>query len=116
MLYLYQAETRGHCTVVSRQHAVPVPGGDSSLSFKPARQSSVKDEGEVENVRVVVRVRPLSAREREAGYRQIMQVDTVNNSICVENPQAADGEPPKMFTFDSVFDMDSRQVRLGHLT
>nr|CAD7264094.1 unnamed protein product [Timema shepardi] len=73
-------------------------------------RSSVKDEGEVENVRVVVRVRPMSAREREAGYRQIMQVDTVNNSVCVENPQAADGEPPKMFTFDSVFDMDSRQV------
>nr|CAD7590921.1 unnamed protein product [Timema genevievae] len=72
--------------------------------------TTLKDEGEVENVRVVVRVRPLSRKEQEAGYRQIMQVDTVNNSICVENPQAADGEPPKMFTFDSVFDMDSRQV------
>nr|CAD7459265.1 unnamed protein product [Timema tahoe] len=50
--------------------------------------TTLKDEGEVENVRVVVRVRPLSRKEQEAGYRQIMQVDTVNNSICVENPQA----------------------------
>jgi kinesin family protein 3/17 len=68
------------------------------------------EDGEVENVRVVVRVRPLSEREVEAGYRQITKVDTVNKTIAVENPQAAEGEPPKTFTFDIVFDTDSRQV------
>ena len=68
------------------------------------------EDGEVENVRVVVRVRPLSEKEVEAGYRQITKVDTVNKTICVENRQAADGEPPKIFTFDVVFDTDSRQV------
>ena len=68
------------------------------------------EDGEVENVRVVVRVRPLSEKEVEARYRQITKVDTVNKTICVENPQAADGEPPKIFTFDVVFDTDSRQV------
>jgi kinesin family protein 3/17 len=61
-------------------------------------------------VRVVVRVRPLSEKEIETGYRQITKVDTVNKTISVENPQAADGEPPKTFTFDVVFDTDSRQV------
>ncbi|XP_067000347.1 kinesin-like protein KIF3A [Anabrus simplex] len=68
------------------------------------------DEGVVENVRVVVRVRPLSEKETEAGFRLITKVDSVNGTVAVENPQAADGEPPKMFTFDSVFDMDSRQM------
>ncbi|XP_069681016.1 kinesin-like protein KIF3A isoform X2 [Periplaneta americana] len=68
------------------------------------------EDGEVENVRVVVRVRPLNEKEIESGYRQITKVDTVNNTICVENPQAAEGEPPKTFTFDVVFDTDSRQM------
>jgi kinesin family protein 3/17 len=71
------------------------------------------EDGEVENVRVVVRVRPLSEKEIEAGYQQITKVDTVNKTITVENPQAADGEPPKTFTFDVVFDTDSRQVSYG---
>lgn len=61
-------------------------------------------------MRVVVRVRPLNEKEIEAGYRQITKVDTVNNTICVVNPQAAEGEPPKTFTFDVVFDTDSRQM------
>jgi kinesin family protein 3/17 len=68
------------------------------------------EDGEVENVRVVVRVRPLSEKEIEAGYQQITKVDTVNKTVTVENPQAVDGEPPKTFTFDVVFDTDSRQV------
>lgn len=68
------------------------------------------EDGEVENVRVVVRVRPLSEKEVEAGYRQITKVDTVNKTISVENPQAAEGEPLKTFTFDIVFDTDSRQM------
>ncbi|GLG98494.1 hypothetical protein R5R35_011422 [Gryllus longicercus] len=68
------------------------------------------DDGVVENVRVVVRIRPLSEKETESGYRQITNVDSVNNSVSVENPQAADGEPPKIFTFDAVFDTDSRQL------
>ncbi|KAJ9587102.1 hypothetical protein L9F63_028328 [Diploptera punctata] len=59
---------------------------------------------------VVVRVRPLSEKEIECGFREITTVNTVNNTILVENPHAADGEPPKTFTFDTVFDTDSRQM------
>ncbi|XP_063233864.1 kinesin-like protein KIF3A [Bacillus rossius redtenbacheri] len=70
------------------------------------------DEGEAENVRVVVRVRPMSEKEAEAGCRRITSVDTVHSCISVENPHAAEGEPPKTFTFDSVFDCDSRQMDL----
>lgn len=68
------------------------------------------DEGVVENVRVVVRVRPLSEKEKLSGYRQITTVDSVNATILIVNPQAAEHEPPKSFTFDIVFDTDSTQL------
>lgn len=66
--------------------------------------------GEVENVRVVLRVRPLSEQEIETGSRQITSVDSSCNAISVSNPQAPPEEPPKVFTFDTVFDTDSSQV------
>lgn len=66
--------------------------------------------GEVENVRVVLRVRPLSEQEIETNCRQITSVDSSCNAITVTNPQAPPEEPPKVFTFDTVFDTDSSQV------
>ena len=70
------------------------------------------DIGEIENVRVVLRVRPLSQQETETGCRKITSVDSSCNSITVTNPQAPPEEPPKIFTFDTVFDTDSTQVSL----
>ena len=66
-----------------------------------------------ENVRVVVRVRPLSEKETHAGYESIVQSDDLNCSLLVTNPAAQDGEPPKVFTFDSVFGQNSKQVSGG---
>ncbi|XP_071552252.1 kinesin-like protein KIF3A isoform X2 [Panulirus ornatus] len=71
------------------------------------RESALKDR---ENVRVVVRVRPQSEKELQAGYRSTVTVDDLNCSILVTNPDAQEGEPPKVFTFDSVFGTDSKQV------
>lgn len=66
--------------------------------------------GEIENVRVVVRVRPMNEKESAAGYRNIVEVDSVNGTVIVTNPHASSGEPPKTFTFDLVFGPDSKQV------
>ncbi|VDO57019.1 unnamed protein product [Onchocerca flexuosa] len=44
------------------------------------------EEPEVDNVRVVVRCRPLSHAEHEQGYQTIVSVDSANNSISVTNP------------------------------
>ena len=63
-----------------------------------------------ENVRVVVRVRPFSDGERKGGYKCSVITDDMNCSILVTNPSAQQGEPPKVFTFDSVFGPDSKQV------
>jgi len=66
--------------------------------------------GEVENVRVVVRVRPLNEKECNSAFKSIVNVDTVTNTVIVNNPNAQAGEPPKTFTFDLVFGPDSKQV------
>ncbi|XP_068204248.1 kinesin-like protein KIF3A [Palaemon carinicauda] len=68
-----------------------------------------------ENVRVVVRVRPLSDSERKANYKCSVESDDLNCSVHVKNPSAQAGEPPKVFTFDSVFGPESKQVDVYNL-
>ena len=43
----------------------------------------VGGEGGDENVRVVVRVRPMNDTEKNQDYRNIVQVDNINGSIQV---------------------------------
>lgn len=65
---------------------------------------------EEENVRVVVRVRPLNKKEAESGYKSIVAVNRINGCIMVRNPQAGFEDLPKTFSYDIVFDTDSKQV------
>ena len=44
----------------------------------------VGGEGGDENVRVVVRVRPMNDTEKNQDYRNIVQVDNINGSIQVK--------------------------------
>lgn len=74
------------------------------------RKISPYSSEEVENVRVVVRVRPLSDKEQEAGYRKVTSVNPLTGTIYVTNPASQLQEPPKTFTFDIVFDIDSKQL------
>lgn len=64
-----------------------------------------------ENVRVVVRVRPLDAHERQEDCQNVVAVDKLSRAITVLKPNAGPGEPPKVYYFDNVFDEDSSQVR-----
>ena len=65
-----------------------------------------------ENVKVVVRVRPLSESEKNTGYFNIVTVDSVNNGITISNKNVASSinEMDKTFTFDSVLGQESSQV------
>lgn len=64
-----------------------------------------------ENVRVVVRVRPLNDTETTNGYKNIAKVNTIDGTIKVEIPQKESSETPnKCFTFDTVFAPDVKQV------
>lgn len=74
------------------------------------------ENGEIENVRVVVRIRPMDKSELDAGSENVIRVDRSNRSIIVEKPQASASEPPKVYYFDNVFDGDSTQVSYSLMT
>ncbi|KAI4493729.1 PREDICTED: kinesin-II 85 kDa subunit [Polistes canadensis] len=82
----------------------------------PGTGDNVAELGEIENVRVVVRVRPLNGKELDGHSKNIIKVDTLNSEITVNNPNAVHGEPPKVFSFDAVFDTDSTQVDIYNET
>lgn len=68
-----------------------------------------------DNVKVVVRCRPLNQKEKMMSHKQAVTVDEIRGTITVnrlETPQ----EPPKTFTFDTVFGQDSKQLDVYNLT
>ncbi|XP_055542710.1 kinesin-like protein KIF3A [Wyeomyia smithii] len=71
-----------------------------------------KTEGEIENVRVVVRVRPMDKNEIDFGCQNVIKTDKCNRSITVYKPNANSSEPPKVYYFDNVFGEESTQIDL----
>ncbi|SPP76916.1 kinesin-like protein KIF3A [Drosophila guanche] len=67
---------------------------------------------EIENVRVVVRTRPMDKNELTAGALSAISVDKINRAITVMKPNATANEPPKTYYFDNVFDLSSNQLDL----
>lgn len=67
--------------------------------------------GEIENVRVVVRIRPMDKNEVDAGSANVVKVDKVNRCVTVTKPNTDASEPPRIYYFDNVFGEDSSQVR-----
>ncbi|XP_067613162.1 kinesin-like protein KIF3A [Eurosta solidaginis] len=70
------------------------------------------DGDEIENVRVVVRVRPMEKSEISCSAVNVIQVDKINRAITAVKPQATANEPPKTYYFDNVFGSDSNQLDL----
>ncbi|GBP45768.1 Kinesin-like protein KIF3A [Eumeta japonica] len=64
----------------------------------------------VENVRVVVRVRPPDERERLERTPICVTVDTTNATIGVTRANANPPEPPRIYAYDAVFDADTTQM------
>lgn len=64
----------------------------------------------VENVRVVVRVRPMDQREKLEGAYNCVSVDGVNNTVAVTRNNVTPPEPPRVYAYDSVFDYNTSQV------
>ncbi|XP_074537353.1 kinesin-like protein KIF3B [Halichoeres trimaculatus] len=66
-----------------------------------------------ESVKVVVRCRPMNEKERAAKYERMVSVDVKLGQILVRNPrEGSASDPPKVFTFDSVYDWNSKQIDL----
>ncbi|XP_056129894.1 kinesin-like protein KIF3B [Lampris incognitus] len=63
-----------------------------------------------ESVKVVVRCRPMNEKERAAKFERVVSVDVKLGQIIVRNPREASAyDHPKVFTFDSVYDWNSKQ-------
>uniref|UniRef100_A0A8B9JPG4 Kinesin-like protein n=1 Tax=Astyanax mexicanus TaxID=7994 RepID=A0A8B9JPG4_ASTMX len=66
-----------------------------------------------EAVKVVVRCRPMNEKERAANFERVVSVDVKLGQVAVRNPKGASShEHPKVFTFDSVYDWNSKQIDL----
>ncbi|XP_073676339.1 kinesin-like protein KIF3A [Garra rufa] len=68
-----------------------------------------------DNVKVVVRCRPLNEKEKVMGHKLAVSVDEIRGTITV-NKHDMTSEPPKTFTFDTVFGPDSKQLDVYNLT
>uniref|UniRef100_A0A3Q2QN98 Kinesin-like protein n=1 Tax=Fundulus heteroclitus TaxID=8078 RepID=A0A3Q2QN98_FUNHE len=64
-----------------------------------------------ESVKVVVRCRPMNDKEKASKFDRVVSVDVKLGQILVRNPREA-SELPKVFTFDSVYDSNSKQIDL----
>ena len=60
-----------------------------------------------ECVKVVTRSRPMSKKEIEIGSKSCIEVDLKSNSTTIVHPSENDNK--KTFTFDFVFDGNSKQ-------
>uniref|UniRef100_A0A8K9UQD5 Kinesin-like protein n=1 Tax=Oncorhynchus mykiss TaxID=8022 RepID=A0A8K9UQD5_ONCMY len=88
-------------------------------SYFPPVQSNKMDKSDkpevMDSVKVVVRCRPLNQKERSMGHKQAVSVDENRGTITV-NKLETTHEPPKTFTFDTVFGPDSKQLDVYNLT
>ena len=65
-----------------------------------------------ETVKVVVRIRPMSAEEERNGNLVATEAFPDRGLIVVRNPKSGDSEPPKNFTFDAVFAANVEQKNI----
>ncbi|KAJ3321206.1 Kinesin-like protein kif3a [Boothiomyces sp. JEL0866] len=73
---------------------------------------------EKESVKVILRCRPFSEKEKQAGHSNIVQMDTKSGTVTIVDPRSdrGPGDPPKTFTFDHVFDHTCTQTEVYSMT
>lgn len=59
-------------------------------------------------MKVVVRCRPMNEKETAQGHQRVVEMNVKRGVVEVTNPKAP-SEQPKKFTFDSVYDWNSKQ-------
>ncbi|KAL5007549.1 hypothetical protein ScPMuIL_016355 [Solemya velum] len=67
---------------------------------------------QAECVKVVVRCRPMAQKELDDSHERIVDMDVNRGVIEIRNPKTSSSEPKKTFTFDSVYDWNSKQKDL----
>ncbi|KAF6024009.1 KIF3C [Bugula neritina] len=72
---------------------------------------SKKSSKSAECVRVIIRCRPMSEKETNDGHERVVDMDTKRGVVSIRNPKDPSAAP-KEFTFDSVYDWNSKQQDL----
>ncbi|KAJ3304161.1 Kinesin-like protein kif3b [Kappamyces sp. JEL0829] len=70
--------------------------------------------GDKESVRVVLRCRPFSEKEKAAGHSNVVKIEPKAGTVSILDPKQVD--PPKTFTFDNVFDSNCTQTEVYSTT
>ncbi|RQM19977.1 hypothetical protein B5M09_010971 [Aphanomyces astaci] len=65
-----------------------------------------------ESVRVMVRIRPMSTKEKQDGRQTVTVASFDRAEVTIANPTGAASEPPKAFTFDAAFGSQSTQQQV----
>ncbi len=76
----------------------------SSVEEEKRNNAMLKASGiskKTESVMVAVRCRPMNGKERQQGFKQAVHIDQKTGSLTLAIE--GDKEPPKQFTFDSVY-------------
>ncbi|TRY66924.1 hypothetical protein TCAL_08038 [Tigriopus californicus] len=63
-----------------------------------------------ECVQVIVRCRPLNQKETEQCHEQCVRLLTQEGVVEIRHPKIGPTDPPKTFTFDAVYDCNSKQA------
>ncbi|KAJ3160014.1 Kinesin-like protein kif3a [Geranomyces michiganensis] len=71
---------------------------------------------EKEAVKVVVRCRPFSEKEKAAGHSNVVTINKEAATVGIIDPKTPNDPLPKTFTFDSVFDIQSTQQEVYNKT
>ncbi|CAF3201396.1 unnamed protein product [Rotaria socialis] len=80
----------------------------------PEKKQSASS-GNANNVKVVVRCRPMSNKELDNDHQEIVYVTETTGTIDVRPPHNANDDGGKTFTFDYVFGPNSKQVDIYNL-
>ena len=65
-----------------------------------------------ESIKVIFRVRPLNSKEEADGRNVVTTAHDDRGAIEIRNPASSSSDPPKIFTFDSVFGPSSSQKQI----
>lgn len=87
-------------------------GFSDTLSARSDRTKPKRDSKKEECVSVVVRCRPISQKEKSAGYSQVVEMWPDQGTVVIKNPKEDHKDPVKTFTFDAVYDWNSKQHEL----
>ena len=89
-----------------------------SQAVNPLEMSQPDTKPESDNVRVAIRCRPLSDKEKETSCQMAVNINRLRGEVIIghQRGRGSSNVAEKTFTFDLVFDMDAAQTEVYNET